>query len=64
MSNPEKEHWRAVKWILRYLKGSSGMALCYGGTKVCLHGYVDSDFVGDVDSRRSTTGYVFSLSVS
>jgi len=22
MSNPGKEHWRAVKWILRYLKGS------------------------------------------
>ena len=26
MSNPEKEHWRVVKQILRYLKGSSDMA--------------------------------------
>jgi len=29
MSNPGKEHRRAVKWILRYLKGSSDMILCY-----------------------------------
>ena len=37
------------------------MSLCYGGTDVKLLGYVDSNFVGDVDSRRSTTGYVFTL---
>jgi len=24
-------------------------------------GYVDSDFAGDIDKRRSTTGYVFTL---
>ena len=48
MSNPGKEHWRAVKWILRYLKRSSDMTLCYDGTDVQLLGYVDSDFVGNV----------------
>jgi len=31
------------------------------GTDVCLHGYVDSDFAGDVDSWKSTIGYVFTL---
>jgi len=61
ISNPEKEHWRAVKWILIYLKGSSNMAFCYDGMDVHLHGYVDSDFAGDVDSRKSTTSYVFTL---
>jgi len=25
-------------------------------------GYVDSDYTGDLDNRRSTTGYVFTLS--
>ena len=35
------------------------MALCYKGTYVHLYGYVDSNFVGDVDSRKSTIGYVF-----
>ena len=37
------------------------MALCYDGTDVCLHGYVDSDFAGDVDNRGSTTSYIFTL---
>ena len=27
MSNPDKEHWNAVKWILRYMKGTSNMSL-------------------------------------
>jgi len=37
------------------------MTLCYGGIDVQLLGYVDSDFASDVDSQRSTTGYVFTL---
>ena len=47
--------------ILRYLKGSSNMPLCYDGMDFCLDGYVNSDFADDVDSRRSTAGYVFTL---
>jgi len=39
------------------------MALCYEGTNVPLRGYVDSEFAGDVDSRRSTTSFVFTLGV-
>ena len=26
-----------------------------------IHGFVDADWVGDLDQRRSTSGYVFSL---
>jgi len=37
------------------------MALCYDGTVVHLHGYVDFDFAGDVDSRKSSANYVFTL---
>jgi len=36
------------------------MIFCYGSTDVHLLGY-DSDFVGDVHSRKSTTSYVFTL---
>ena len=61
MSNLRKEHWIAVEWILRYLKESLDMTLCYGGTDIQLLGCVDSDFAGDVDSQRSTNGYVFTL---
>jgi len=61
MSNLKKEHRKAVKWILRYLKGSKDLALCYDDMDVRLHKYVDFDFMGDVDSRKSTTSYIFTL---
>ena len=61
MKNPGKEHWEAVKWILRYLRGTATHALCFGGSNTFLQGYVDSDMVGDKDRRRSTTGYVFTI---
>jgi len=49
MANPGKEHWNAVKRIIRYIKGTSNVALCFGGSKLIVNGYVDSDFVGDLD---------------
>jgi hypothetical protein len=61
MKNPGKENWEAVKWILRYLKGTANHALCFGGSKYVLQGYVDSDMAGDKDSMRSTTWYVFTI---
>merc|ERR1712080_750413 len=46
MSNPGKEHWQAVKWILRYLCGTSSVGLLYGGVNgdILLRGYCDSDY--------------------
>jgi hypothetical protein len=32
MSNLGKEHWEVVKWILKYLRGTSTHALCFGGS--------------------------------
>jgi hypothetical protein len=61
MNNPGKEHWEALKWILRYLRGTATHALCFVGSHTFLQGYVDSDMAGDKDSRRSTTGYVFTI---
>ncbi|KAH9668177.1 hypothetical protein KPL70_021322 [Citrus sinensis] len=54
MANPGKEHWRAVKWILRYLSGIADYGLIYsakGGTEVDVEGYVDADYAGDLDKR-------------
>ena len=64
MHSPGKEHWQAVKWILRYILGTVDVGLLFQrrvevGKNVV--GYVDSDFAGDLDKRRSTTGYVFTL---
>jgi len=51
MSHPRLEHSNAVKWILRYLRGTSNTHLCFWGSNTDLAGYVDSDLVGDIDIR-------------
>jgi hypothetical protein len=61
MSNTGKEHWKAVQWIFRYLRGTSKACLKFGKTGEGLAGYVDSDFDADLDKRRSLTGYVFTV---
>ncbi|KAH9651061.1 hypothetical protein KPL70_026606 [Citrus sinensis] len=64
LSCPGKVHWNAVKWIMRYLKGSSTCGLLYRKTKsdkIEVMGFVDSDFAGDLDKRKSTSGYMFVL---
>ncbi|KAH9723787.1 CCHC-type domain-containing protein [Citrus sinensis] len=54
MANPGKKHWRAVKWILRYLSGTTDYGLIYRakrGTKADVKGYADADYTGDLDKR-------------
>src|ERR1044072_6265331 len=58
LNSPCESHWNAVVRILRYIKGSPGKELVYtdkGHTYV--FGYADADWAGDVNDRRSTSGY-------
>ena len=64
MTNPGKQHWEVLKWVLRYLKRSQNVGLMYNGkaslsTKV--EGFVDSDYAGSLDTRKSLIGYVFTM---
>ncbi|CAN6455989.1 unnamed protein product [Victoria cruziana] len=62
LSNLVKDHWKAVKRIMRYLQGSKDNMLVYRKSDdLEILGYSDSDFAGCQDSRRSTSGYVFTL---
>ena len=61
LSNPGKKHWEAVKWILRYLKGTSKSSLCFEKANPVLEGYTDSDMAGDPDGRKSTSGYLYTF---
>eukprot|EP00253_Pinus_taeda_P034728 PITA_34728 len=66
MSKPGKEHSTAVKRVFRYLRGTSDYGLCYqrrpGLDRVLdIRGFVDANWAGDLDQRRSTSGYVFNL---
>lgn len=62
MESPTSSHMKAAKRILRYIKGTLDYGLLYSSSKnFNLVGYSDSDWGGDMDDRRSTTGYLFSL---
>jgi len=60
LDNPTEEHVKAVKRIFRYLKGTTDYCLTYTkSTSLTLTGYVDADWGGCLDTRKSTHGYVF-----
>jgi hypothetical protein len=61
MSCATVEHWRIAKSVLSYLAGTSEHGLKYGTKQKKLEGFCDANHAGDVDTRRSTTGYVFTL---
>jgi hypothetical protein len=61
MATPTVPHWQAAKHILRYISGTADYGITYGGSNLALDAYCDADFAGDIDTRRSTTGYVFLL---
>ncbi|XP_031272861.1 pentatricopeptide repeat-containing protein At1g73400, mitochondrial-like [Pistacia vera] len=63
MSNPRSDHWIALKWVPRYINSITciGLEYCKRTSTLDLVGFVDSDFTGDRDSRKSTTTYCFTL---
>ena len=61
-SEPMKEHWTAVKMIMRYLKGTHNFSLLYKKSNSnSFIGFSDSDWAGNLDDRRSTSGYIFQV---
>lgn len=63
LNNHNDKHWKAVKRIFAYLVGTSDVKIEYrsGGSNAELVSYSDADYAGDVETRRSTTGYVFNM---
>ena len=47
--------------MLWYLRGTSDYCITYDRSSEFVCGYVDFNFAGDLDKRRSTLGYVFTL---
>jgi hypothetical protein len=60
-AEPTVDHWKAVKHIFRYLVGTVNYGLLYSRTSNDCIGYSDSDWGGDLDDRKSTSGYVFKI---
>lgn len=71
LENPCDRHWAALEHVLRYLKGTSTAVINYHATSTpSISGnqswhhpacFSDADWAGDKSTRRSTTGYLFTL---
>uniref|UniRef100_A0A803QJ04 Retrovirus-related Pol polyprotein from transposon TNT 1-94 n=1 Tax=Cannabis sativa TaxID=3483 RepID=A0A803QJ04_CANSA len=64
LADPGQQHWSALKWILRYIKGTLDLGIKFGNesfTKEVVTSCVDLDYAGCLDTRRSLRGYVFTV---
>lgn len=62
MSKPLESHWIAAKSVLRYLCGTVNYGILYTDVSdVTLAGFSDSDWAGNLDDRKSITGYAFNI---
>ncbi|CAM8990842.1 unnamed protein product [Rhodiola kirilowii] len=66
MSNLGMDHWLALKHVVAYVKSTIDTGLCYSKRKDVLElvGYVDADFGGDRDCRKSTTAFYFTFGMN
>src|SRR5207248_5268244 len=67
-SAPGRVHMQAARHALRYLRSTTSLGITYKAQRrspiIKLEGFSDSDYAGDTDNRRSTSGYVFTLNGS
>ena len=62
MESPRQSHFTAAKRILKYIKGTQGDGIFYSANvPIELVGYTDSDWGGDMEDARSTSGYAFHM---
>ena len=66
MSTPGNENWTIAKRVFKYLHNNVDYEICYGGElesnkEINIHGFVDSDWVGDIDHICLTNIYVFKI---
>lgn len=71
LERPGTLHWDAALHVLRYLRGTTNLGITYSAharttvagmeSKSCPVSHCDADWAGDQSTRRSTTGYVFTL---
>ncbi|KAG2759912.1 Retrovirus-related Pol polyprotein from transposon TNT 1-94 [Phytophthora cactorum] len=61
-ADPCPAHWQAHKRVFRYIKGTRTHGIeIQAASEDGLQGYSDADWAGDVETRRSTSGYAFMM---
>jgi hypothetical protein len=60
MESPTMTHFKDLKQIISYIKGTIDFDLFYGySNSFELVGYSDNDWAEDMDDRKNTTSFVF-----
>jgi len=61
-ANPGIEHWKALIHVVGYIKNTLDYGLTYSrDSDISPTAFVDADYGGCKDTRRSTSGYVFTM---
>lgn len=60
-NNPRNEHYIAIKRVMRYIKGTLKLRIVYEKNNMDIIGYTDVDWAGDIEKRKSTSGFIFLL---
>ena len=65
-NNPGQEHVKASEDLFRYLKGTTKLGIKFSKPKsfdgkIEIRAFVDSDWAGCVDTRRSTIGFIIQI---
>src|SRR6266545_4359138 len=61
-ADPSIEHWNALMHVIGYIKNTLDYGLIYSRDyDITPLAYVDADYGGCRDTRRSTSGYVFTM---
>ena len=65
MSNPSRDHHVALKHLIHYLHDTRERGITYHKYDVHginkIYGFVDADYAGDINTRRSRSGYVIMM---
>ena len=67
LEKPTDQHWKAAKRVLRFLSRTQQLGLTFGSDGTSdrvLSGWADANWGGDLETRRSTTGYLFKVGPS
>jgi hypothetical protein len=63
MQDPREIHWKEVKHIVRYLKGTTHFGIKYCRSSDSLVGFTDSDWAGDGDDGSPLLGMCFTIAL-
>jgi hypothetical protein len=60
-SNPGDGHWCALERVIHYLVGTIDYGIHYSGYLAVLEGYIDANWISDMDELYAMSGHVFTL---